>query len=802
MNISRGIHLILRGTAWILRRALLGRHEAKEKMIEAEGLAGPVRIYYDRAGVPHIWADSELDAYFAQGYVTAESRLWQLDLLRRTAAGKLSEAFGRRMLAGDIFQRKLGLERLAKEKVSKLHPGVTERIMAYSRGVNLFIQKAPLPIEFAILGIRPEPWAVLDSMLCVELRSVLNASWRADLVLLEAAVRAGPERAKELFLHYEMPDHGELFVSLGGELDRLLKELLDTLQESEDALKLVGLEHNDIGTNTFVADGRLTSTGKPILANDPHMGFVVPNLNFLVHLKSPNLHVRGIAFPGVPGVPSGHNEHIAWGAAVLMADTQDVFIEEFDESGGEYLFLGKWLPVETWTETIHIRDAPSKKLVIRRTLHGPVIQSYGRWGLALRWERLDTPPADPTFHDVNSATDWESFRQALSQYTGPANDFTFADVKGNIGVQSAGCLPLRALGDGSLPVTGKDGKHEWTGYIPFDEMPSLFRPASGYVARSNQNHDAGACGHFLSRRWHPPHRARRIQELLAKDAGQHTVESFSHIQFDRYSEPGSFLRNKLLPVIEEESEDELWRSACAALRAWNGQLDPESNAASIIKECWAILKTLLLVPVLGKRLLLEYQKNWPAFSLAIERILDVENRQWLPDGISSFTELYQSVFAKAIDNLRRTFGSEQIAYWHWGKLHSIRFSHPLDRVPFLGKCFQIRNVEVGGDGECIFAARSVGDYISTQQGIISGDPDARAAIFGASARLIWDLASWDNSSMLLNLGQSGNPFSPHYRDQLPLWQTGEVQKLPFSWELVRKTSIRTVNFSQKLYSKK
>lgn len=250
----------------------------------------------------------------------------------------------------------------------------------------------------------------------------------------------------------------------------------------------------------------------------------------------------------------------------------------------------------------------------------------------------------------------------------------------------------------------------------------------------------------------------------------------------------------MLPAIEGECQDALSNQACVAIRTWNGQLEPESAAASIIKECWAVLKTHLLVPFLGKRIFLEYQKNWPVFSLAIETILDQENPHWLPNGISTFTELYRKVFTEALDHLRRTFGTEQVESWHWGKLHRVRFSHPLDRMPLLGKCFRIRNVEVGGDGECVFAARSVGDYISTQQGVISGDPDTRAAIFGVSARLIWDLSDWDNSSMLLNLGQSGHSFNPHYRDQLLLWQTGGVQKLPFSWPFVEKASVRQLNF--------
>lgn len=758
-------------------------------MIEEEG----VRVLFDRAGVPHVRADSQLGAYFGQGYVVASERLWQLDLFRRTAAGRLSECFGPRALAGDRFQRSLALEHFIKMSVPRLAPDVRARVDAYCAGVNRFVEKNRLPPEFDVLGIEPEPWTVEDVLRCGALRSIVNASWRADLVFLRVIQRAGASRARELFVHYGMPDGGAEVLGAGDYDARLFSDALDLLRSSEEALDLVGLKHVDTGSNTWALDGRLTRSGAPLLANDLHMGFVAPNPNFLARLMAPGLDVRGICLPGIPGVLLGHNERIAWGSTALMADAQDLFIEELDEEGTRYRFRGEWLPVETWEEEILLRDREPDRVRVRLTHHGPVVQWSGRFGLALRWERLDTPPGDPTFHALNTATDWRTFRDALRSYPLPPTDFTYADVDGNVGAQSAGCVPVRAAGDGALPVPGKEGAYEWLGYVPFDELPSVYRPRRGFVVRANQNHDAGACGHFLSRRWHPPYRARRIQELVL-GSQEHTVESLAQIQFDRFSAHTAFVAERIAAAAEEggASIDAQGKSALALLRKWDGQLSPGSAAASIAKECSALLKAKLFGSVLGKSLLLDYQRFWPASNLAAERVLAAEDRHWLPEGTTDYASLYRSVLREALGNLRNVFGTKDPSAWSWGKLNVIRFAHPLESVPFFGDRFRLPPVEAGSDGECVFSSRSVGDYISSQQSAMLDWDAGRGAIFGASVRLIWDVGDWDNSSLMLNLGQSADPRSPHYRDHLEQWRAGGLQKLPFSWDVVRETSVRSL----------
>lgn len=758
-------------------------------MIEEKG----IQMLFDRAGVPHVRADSQGGAYFGQGYAVASERLWQLDLFRRTAAGRLSECFGPRALAGDRFQRSLALEHFVRLSVPELAPDVRSRIDAYCAGVNRFVETNRLPPEFDVLSIEPEPWTVEDVLRCGALRSIVNASWRADLVFLQVIQKAGASRARELFAHYGMPDGGGDVLGAGEYDSDLFSDALGLLRSSEEALDLVGLKHVDTGSNTWAVDGSLTRSGQPLLANDLHMGFVAPNPNFLVHLMAPGLNVRGVSLPGIPGVLLGHNERIAWGSTALMADAQDVFIEELDFERGRYRFRGDFLPLTTWEEEILVRDREPERVRVTLTHHGPLVLSSGRFGLALRWERLDTPPGDPTFHALNTARDWLSFRDALRSYSLPPTDFTYADVDGNVGAQSAGCVPIRAAGDGALPVPGTEGEYEWLGYVPFDELPSVFRPRRGFVVRANQNHDAGACGRFLSRRWHPPYRARRIQELLLGSGEPHTVESLAKIQFDRFSPHTAFVAERVVAAADAGgvSMDSQGKSALRLLRHWDGQLSPGSVAASIAKECSALVKAKLFGSVLGKRLLLDYQRFWPASNLAAERILAAEERHWLPEGVTDYPSLYRSVLTEALVNLRNVFGTKDLGAWSWGKLNVIRFAHPLEGVPFFGDRFRLPPVEVGSDGECVFSSRSVSDYISSQQSAMLDWDSGRGAIFGASVRLLWDVGNWDNSSMLLNLGQSADPRSRHYRDHLGIFRSGGLQKLPFSWDRVREASVRS-----------
>lgn len=755
-----------------------------------DDVEGAVEILYDGAGVPHVDATTQLGAYYGQGWATAADRLFQLELLRRSASGRLADCFGAKALAGDCFQRSLAFDRLVGTAVRQLAHEARDRIEAYCLGVNRYADAHPWPPEFDILSLEPEPWTVEDVLHIGMLRSLVNASWRADLVRAEVVARAGPERARHLFARYGMPDAGAESLVPGDVDAEAFSDCLELVRDSEAALQLVGLQHVDTGSNTWAVDGSRTRSGRPLLANDLHMGFVVPNPSFLVRLRAPGLDVRGVSIPGMPGVLVGHNQHIAWGATALMADAQDVFVEELDADGERYRFRDEWLPLERWEEEIPVRDARSERLTVRLTHHGPLVRAQGRFALALRWERLDTPPGDPTFHALNTATDWSSFREALRGASLPPTDFTYADVDGNVGAQSAGWVPRRAAGDGSLPVPGPSGKYEWLGFLPFEDLPSVFRPAGGLVVRANQDHDAGACGRFLSARWHPPYRARRIRQLVLEQDAGHTVESFAAVQFDRFSAHPAYVAGRVAAAARGRRGDARWEAARRLLETWDGQLHPGSAAATLAKECATLLKARLLVPLLGKRLLFDYQRYWPETNLSFERILAREDAEWLPDGLASFESLYTETLDRALQDLARRFGSDDIGAWRWGKLNPARFAHPLERAPFFGDRFRVREPEVGGDGECVFAARGVGDYISSQQSAILGREEGRGAIFGASARMVWDVGDWDESSLLLNLGQAGDPRSRHAYDQLGPWQAGSVQKLPYSWERLLLTCER------------
>jgi penicillin amidase len=741
----------------------------------------PVSLYTDQTGVPHIYAENETDLYFAQGYVTARLRLWQLEMTRRTAAGRLSEVFGPRCLAGDQFQRSLGLSSLVQEKKKALSTDVERRLSAYVRGINARVaEHGPSP-EYQEAGVEFEPWDAADVLLAIELRSTINASWRADLVQLSVMARLPLLEAAKLFPFSRFSD-GEASETAPGPLDaELCRSILTLTRSCEQALSMLGLDDIDTGSNAWVVSGRRSRSGKPILANDLHMGYVVPNPNFIVHLVAPGINVRGISFPGLPGVASGHNAEIAWGTTALMADAQDVFLERLSEDGSCYLVGGEWRPLHRISESIAVRGREPVVHSVEHTEHGALVAKSKGWALALRTERMETPPGDPSCFALNTARDWTSFKRALENPALPPTDFVYADVEGNIGSKSTGLLPLRRGGDGSLPLVGSEEETGWRGFLPFEELPEAINPASGYIVRANQNHLREAYPHPLSRRWHPPYRARRVVErLLERD--QHGVASMAAIQADRVWIHGLYLRDLL---VRSAPWDESESGLCEQLAGWDGELAPDSAAGAVVKEFSSLLRRRLLEPLLGKRLLFDYQRYWPTGSLAVELILNEEDPFFLPREVPSYRELIATVFREAVANLTRDFGEDELR-WRWGSRCPARFRHTLEALGgSVAEKYRVESQDLGSDGECVSSSRSVSDYISSQQNQALDGNGGPAAIFGASARMVWDLGDLDSSSILLNLGQSGEPTSPRYRDHAASFASGRMLAVPFTEAAVR-----------------
>ncbi|MFN2598550.1 MAG: penicillin acylase family protein, partial [Pyrinomonadaceae bacterium] len=554
-------------------------------------MRAPAKIARDERGIPHVEASNDEDLYFAQGYATAQDRLWQMDLLRRTARGDLSEIFGRVTLADDKVHRTYGFARLAESLEAKASPRARAVLEAYAAGVNAYaasLDEKTLPREFQILGYQPRPWRPADSIVLGKIFAEdLSSTWRVDIgrsllaplppgrraeltpdsspldVLVvgtddaksKAAARPGDETAARADdasatrANASRRARSQVAPESAEARAEILREAERIFAASRESLERVGLYMEDAAaSNNWVVSGRRTASGKPLLANDPHLDASAPSIWHMVHLKAPGVNVAGVTAPGAPGVILGHNDQIAWGATNLGPDVQDLYAEKFDAAKPTFYATPSGLhEAEVRHEEIKVRksltgsaaDADTVPLDVTVTRHGPVFLERGGARYALRWTALDADAMEfEAFYKLNRARDWDEFRAALADYRGPTQNFIYADVRGHIGYYGAGRIPIRKSGDGSVPYDGSSDAGEWTGYIPFDELPHVLDPPSGLIVTANARVVSRSYPHFLTGEWADPFRARRIYELL-KDKQRLTADDFRAVQGDVYSIGGA-----------------------------------------------------------------------------------------------------------------------------------------------------------------------------------------------------------------------------------------------------------------------
>ncbi len=486
--------------------------------VNVAGLDGRVEIVRDADGVPHIFATTSDDAYFALGYVHAQDRMWQMEFNRRIGAGRLSEMLGDATLGTDKFMRTLGVYRMAQSAYEALDPSTTAIVDAYAAGVNAWLGEGhTLPVEFTILGVTPEPWQPADSLAWAKLMAYdLGGNFDTELLRVRLLQTLGPERTAQL-----MPDYPQSGVTILA-ANELAPATADSLLELDSFMQLnLQLGGIDVGSNNWVVAGSRTDTGLPLLANDPHLGSRIPSIWYLVELQGGPLHVTGATFPGLPGVATGHNDSIAWGVTNLGPDVQDLYMERVNpENLNQYEVDGAWVDMVIVEELITVKgeDEPVR-WAARSTRHGPLLSdvSGGTTSpVALRWPALDATDTTITaFANAGTATNWEEFTASLRDYVAPSQNFVYADKEGNIGYYAPGRIPVRAEGhDGMTPVPGWDSQYEWQGWIPFEEMPHAYNPAEGYIVTANNKAIPADYPYFVSNEWAPPYRAQRITDMI------------------------------------------------------------------------------------------------------------------------------------------------------------------------------------------------------------------------------------------------------------------------------------------------
>lgn len=731
------------------------------------GLHGTVRVTRDRYGIPTIVAQEDRGAAFALGFVHAQDRLFQMDMMRRFAAGRLSEWFGRATLDSDRFVRTLGLYRAVEHQYPQLPEGLRATLESYAAGVNAYLSahNGALPPEYYLLRAQPEPWRPADSLAWGKVISLqLTGNFRGELLRARLLRTLTPEQLEILYQPY--PGHVPL-LSHGSHawLQQLPLEAISARLPPE-----VG-PHS--ASNGWVVDGTHSASGKPILANDPHLGFSAPGVWYLARIQTPELRLSGATAPGTPFVVLGHNEHIAWGFTNTKSDVQDLFIEKPDPNDPrQYLTPEGPRPFMTRSEDIRVKDGPPVALTVRATRHGPVISDLGApfekiapddhvLALQTTWLADDDRTPEAIWR-MARAKDWSIFQQALEQFVGPQQNVVYADIHGNVGFIAPGRVPIRRRGEGWVPVPGWTDEYDWIGFVPYDALPRAFNPPSGHIVTANHKIVADSYPYFLSRDWDAPYRAERIARLLA-EVSQQSIDTTAAIQGDVLS----LMAKQLLPLMLRASAKSSEASAAMQrLRGWDAQMK-RGRAEPLLFVAWLREFNRSLF---AERLGAEFSDYWALNPLVIHAIV-TKHPGWCDDAktpaVESCEERLADSLDRAIRQLARRFGPE-MASWTWGEAHQAAFPHPIwSRISVLRDWFGVRIASDGGN-----------DTVNNGMTSIRNALAPYAHIHGPTFRMIIDMARPDRARFVLTPGQSGNVLSPHHADLMPLWR--DVLSVEFS----------------------
>jgi penicillin G amidase len=680
-------------------------------------VAQGVTVSRDHLGVPHIRAAGEDDLYFAQGFVTAQDRLFQMEALRRFSGGTLAEVFGPAMVEIDRESRRLRLRRLAEASYAGMNPRDRAAMAAYTRGVNHYISSHlnRLPVEFTLLRYQPRPWSVIDcTLIGLHMFRTLSGTWKDELLKRSMSQAGDPAKVDQLF-----PPRA------GWEVQP--------------------------GSNAWVVAGSRTASGKPLLSNDMHLEWSLPGIWYMAHLEAPGLEVAGVTLPGMPGVVAGHNRRIAWGITNLHYDVQDLYQEKFDDRSGRYLFRGQVEQARLEREVIRVKGAASVQFDNWVTRHGPLWVIEGNDRLALRWTAAQPGAFQFALLDVNRAGNWQEFTQAISRWTGPGSNFVYADVDGNIGYHGAGSMPIRRNYRGDLPVDGSSGQFEWDGFIPFDQLPAAYNPPQGIIVTANQNPFPPQFPYAVNGNFPSPYRAKQIEDrLLAKKGWK--PEDLLRLQSDVYSGISHFIARAMVAAYDKRgAKNPSLEEAVGILRTWNGQMHRDQAAPFLVALAFQQLRTAVAENAApGKGAAYEGQMA----SAVIERLFRERPEGWFRD----YDETLLRALVDAVDEGRRIQGRD-VTKWKYGQYLLVSINNPvLHQLPWIGSRYDITRWPMSGASTTV---------------------KQTTWRLGPSMRLNADLGDWENSLLNITIGQSGHALSSHYRDQWEHYFYGQSYPMPW-----------------------
>jgi penicillin amidase len=778
--------------------------------VRLDGLHGTVEIKRDGYGIPQIFADDPADLFFAQGYVQAQDRFYEMDFRRHVTAGRLSELVGKSGLETDELVRTLGWRRVAEQEYEELGAGTRSLLDAYARGVNSYIDGksgSELSLEYAVLSLtgpdyRPEPWTPVDSVAWVKAMSWDLRSNMADEIDRTMASRRMPVEDVEALYPDPPRSHRPIVTDRRltvrdkkfGEPPAITPAVSASLAKTRDAAEalpaLLGTG-DGIGSNSWVVDGRHSATGEPILANDPHLSPSMPGVWYQVGLHCRELteacpyDVSGFSFSGMPGVVVGHNRRIAWGVSTMYADVTDLYLERVN--GENYEYKGKQLPLATRRETIKVAGGKSRTITVRSTRHGPILSDVSddvadvgtANAVALQWTALTPRPTISAVFELDKAQSWKDFRAAAKRFTVPSQNLIYADVEGNIGYQAPGAIPIRSRGDGRWPVPGWDGKHEWDGYIPFDALPRVLNPNEGVIITANNRVIGDQYPHTLGADTAQGYRSARIRNLLSsKD--RLSVRDMARFQTDTYNPIAEQLSESLLEV---DLDTRFARQGQNTLRAWDRRQDADSPGAAYFSVVWRNLLELTFHDELPREQWPDGGERW--FDV-VRTIMDKPNSHWwdnlaTPTIVERRDDILREAMVRARDELTM-IRSRKISGWHWGNIHRLTLVNPTlgdSGVGFVDRIFNRGPVEVGGGGGLVNA--TAWDAASGYE--VTAVP---------AMRMVVDLADLDRSRWIQLSGSSGHAYHENYADQLPLWAEGRTLPWVFDDEAVSKSTEHTL----------
>ena len=761
------------------------------------GLQEEVTVYRDNFGVPHIYANNRDDLFFAQGYTTAQDRFWQMEFWRHIGMGRISEIAGSATIEQDRFIRTVGWNRMAESYIDYYEqeaPEFIDILNAYSAGVNAYIDenRDSLPLQFEILGLVNEPWEIEPWQPVhtvawgIVMSDNLSGNWSNELTRARLYKDLDQEKVDTLIPGY--PYHNRPVIAptvdqvnqqvsaqkLKSDLHGVDWQRLNTTLVGEPpTVGLIDEYDPNIGSNNWVIGGEHTETGMPLLANDPHLGVQMPSIWYEVGLHAPDFNVRGFSFAGVPGVIIGHNEHIAWGVTNVGPDTQDLYIERRNpDNPNQVEYMGKWEDMEIIEEKIKVNGGADVVLPVFITRHGPVINGVIDEPLSdpisFKWTAQEPSRILQSVVLLNQATNFEEFREALRYWDTPSQNVVYADREGNIGYQTPSRIPIRKNGNGLTPVPGWTDEYEWDGYIPYDELPTLFNPDSGYIVTANHAVVDEAYGHFIAYDWADGDRGLRIENMIQDrlDSGNKIqAEDIAAIHFDSKSLPAE----TWVPLLTSlESDDAQIQAAIELLKTWDYQERTDSVPATLFEIFYGQLFHHVLADDVGV-------DNVDTFSrrdtFMYELAEDIE-AAWWDDTTTPETETANEIMLIALNDainwLEENVGGD-MDDWTWGKIHTITFK---DGVLGASGVAPIEAIFNRGP----FALDGGSDLVNANGWRRSNPADVRAY---PSMRMIIDMSDYSANQTVIPSGQSGHAFNPHYDDQIPLWLNGEYH--PMLW---------------------